>query len=92
MEVVKEPLVIPIKDNKKNLLDRVKDAKIKREIISKKEEDNRPDSELTLEEQAAKALINGRYIFWLFSIFSNSHMDTIIPVLLRIACLDVTNN
>ncbi|XP_018576129.1 G-patch domain and KOW motifs-containing protein [Anoplophora glabripennis] len=58
VEVIKEPLVIPIKDNKKNLLDRVKEAKIKREIKSENAEDNRPDSELTLEEQAARALIN----------------------------------
>ncbi|XP_049823356.1 G-patch domain and KOW motifs-containing protein [Aethina tumida] len=51
-------LIIPIKDNQKNLLDRVKEARakktqpVKNEII-----DNRPDSELTIEELAAREVI-----------------------------------
>lgn len=60
VDVVEEPLVIPIRDNKKNLLDRVREAKIKRELKAEiKDEDDRPDSELTIEEQAARALIRG---------------------------------
>lgn len=55
-----KPLVIPLNDSKKNLLDRVREAKEerKKENIKKEGEiDNRPDSELTLDELAARELI-----------------------------------
>ncbi|CAH0555909.1 unnamed protein product [Brassicogethes aeneus] len=62
VEEVYQPLVIPIKDNKKNLLDRIKDAREKQNELTRKDKnkeviDNRPDSELTIEELAARELI-----------------------------------
>ncbi|CAH1154225.1 unnamed protein product [Phaedon cochleariae] len=57
--IVKQPLVIPIKDNKRNLLDRVRASRAK---ADKKQEngeaDTRPDSELTIDELAARELLN----------------------------------
>lgn len=47
-------------DSQKNLLDRVREAK-KKEIVKKEEIDNRPDSELTLNELAARELIRGKF-------------------------------
>ncbi|KAF7282621.1 hypothetical protein GWI33_002339 [Rhynchophorus ferrugineus] len=52
-----KPLVIPIKDNKKNLLDRIRDARLKQTVLKEEQEDTRPDSELTPEELAARELI-----------------------------------
>ncbi|KAG5881844.1 hypothetical protein JTB14_017903 [Gonioctena quinquepunctata] len=58
VEIVDEPLVIPIRGNKRNLLDRIREAKIKTEAENNgKLEDTRPDSELTLDELAARELM-----------------------------------
>lgn len=60
-EITKAPLVIPLKDNQKDLLDRVKDMKAKQIDVSKPEnedvEETRPDSELTIEELATREVI-----------------------------------
>ncbi|KAJ8920323.1 hypothetical protein NQ315_011985 [Exocentrus adspersus] len=60
VEVVDEPLVIPVKGKNKTLSDRIKEAQAKQKesYTEVKKEDDRPDSELTLKEQAARALIN----------------------------------
>ncbi|XP_022903385.1 G-patch domain and KOW motifs-containing protein [Onthophagus taurus] len=53
-EEIVTPLIIPLKEDSKNLLDRIKKA------ANKKHEENiliKPDSELTLDELAAKQLI-----------------------------------
>lgn len=58
IEEVKKPLVIPLKDNQKNLLDRIREFK-KRE--QQPTEDTRPDSELTPDELVARQLLKGIY-------------------------------
>ncbi|KAL1490246.1 hypothetical protein ABEB36_012973 [Hypothenemus hampei] len=62
VEEVKQPLIIPLKDNQKNLLDRVREAKKNKriqQVDAKGEEieDTRPDSELTADELAARQLL-----------------------------------
>ncbi|XP_050310343.1 G-patch domain and KOW motifs-containing protein-like [Anthonomus grandis grandis] len=60
IEEVKGPLVIPLKDNEKSLLDRIKASKKKSTKNEAKQEgpkDTRPDSELTPDELAARLLI-----------------------------------
>ncbi|XP_050504385.1 G-patch domain and KOW motifs-containing protein isoform X3 [Diabrotica virgifera virgifera] len=61
-EVEKAPLVIPLKDNQTDLLQRVRDMKAKQQNTRKNsndpvEEDNRPDSDLTIEELAAREIV-----------------------------------
>lgn len=59
-----EPLIIPLNDNSKNLLDRIKQAKKMNKIEPSAEiVDNRPDSELTIEELAARELLRGKLSF-----------------------------
>uniref|UniRef100_A0A6P7GXH0 Uncharacterized protein LOC114347993 isoform X2 n=1 Tax=Diabrotica virgifera virgifera TaxID=50390 RepID=A0A6P7GXH0_DIAVI len=63
-EVEKAPLVIPLKDNQTDLLQRVRDMKAKQQNTRKNsndpvEEDNRPDSDLTIEELAAREIVKG---------------------------------
>lgn len=56
---VKGPLVIPLPSSK-TIFDHHKEAKVKRELKLKEENvDNRPDSELTPDELAARELIRG---------------------------------
>ncbi|RZB40734.1 peptidyl-prolyl cis-trans isomerase H, partial [Asbolus verrucosus] len=57
VEEVKKPLIIPIKDSSKNLLDRVKEAKEKRIKAEIKKEEPVPDSCLSIDELAARELI-----------------------------------
>lgn len=57
MEEVKTPLVIPLKDNQKTLLDRIRAAKSR--AAPPKLEDLRPDCELNEQELAARQLIQG---------------------------------
>ncbi|CAH1110649.1 unnamed protein product [Psylliodes chrysocephalus] len=54
--IEKEPLIIPLRDNKKDLMDRVRDMKAKQKSNAEIE-DNRPDSELTEDELAARELL-----------------------------------
>lgn len=54
---MKTPLVIPLKDNHKTLLDRIRAAKSR--AAPPKLEDLRPDSELNEQELAARQLIQG---------------------------------
>ncbi|CAG9831302.1 unnamed protein product [Diabrotica balteata] len=60
-EVEKAPLIIPLKDNQKDLLQRVRDMKAKQKNTTKNGndsiEDNRPDSDLTTEELAAREIV-----------------------------------
>ncbi|XP_057667596.1 G-patch domain and KOW motifs-containing protein homolog 1 [Diorhabda carinulata] len=60
-EITKTPLVIPLKDNQKDLLDRVRDIKGKQinvtKAVNEEVEDTRPDSELTIEELATREVI-----------------------------------
>ncbi|XP_050315360.1 uncharacterized protein LOC126749717, partial [Anthonomus grandis grandis] len=73
IEEVKGPLVIPLKDNEKSLLDRIKASKkksTKNEAKQEGPEDTRPDSELTPDELAARLLIKGKNnSFPFFSVF-----------------------
>lgn len=64
IEVEKKTLIIPLEENKRNLLDRIKDIHEKRKIDSKihdKETDTKPDSELTVDELAARELLRGMF-------------------------------
>lgn len=48
------------------IIDRIKESRVKRNEF-KKEVDERPDSELTLDELAARELLRGKYlIYFLF--------------------------
>lgn len=53
-----QPLVIPIKQSR-NLQDRIKAAREKTVEVKKEEINDRPDSELTLDELAARELLKG---------------------------------
>lgn len=56
MEEVKGPLVIPLNESSNRIIDRIKQSRrIKDEV--KTEVDDRPDSELTLDELAARELL-----------------------------------
>ncbi|XP_066245821.1 G-patch domain and KOW motifs-containing protein [Euwallacea similis] len=57
VEEVKKPLIIPLKDNKKNLLDRIHEFKKQTQAQESATEDTRPDSELTPDELVARQLI-----------------------------------
>ncbi|XP_066146466.1 G-patch domain and KOW motifs-containing protein-like [Euwallacea fornicatus] len=57
VEEVKQPLIIPLKDNKKNLLDRIQKSKKQTQAQESAPEDIRPDSELTPDELIARQLI-----------------------------------
>ncbi|KAI4460391.1 g patch and kow-containing [Holotrichia oblita] len=58
IEKADTPLVIPLRDDSKDLLDRIRQSQqIKSNIEDKREADNRPDSELTLDELAARQLL-----------------------------------
>ncbi|KAJ3643925.1 hypothetical protein Zmor_026607 [Zophobas morio] len=57
VEETNEPLIIPIQGSSNKLLDQVKKAKEKRIKEEVKEEETVPDSELTLNELAARELI-----------------------------------
>lgn len=61
-----KPLVIPLKENKKNLVDRIKEVqrKAKSETIETEVQDTRPDSDLTIDELAARELIRGILKCW----------------------------
>lgn len=59
------PLVIPLRDDSKDLLDRIRQSQqqhARNNVDDKKEVDNRPDCELTLDELAARELLKGRVI------------------------------
>ncbi|CAH1970715.1 unnamed protein product [Acanthoscelides obtectus] len=60
VEEVHEPLVIPIKEDRKGIVDRIKQARAKQssEANTKDELEGKPDSELTLDELAARELLN----------------------------------
>ncbi|KAK9694217.1 G-patch domain [Popillia japonica] len=54
------PLVIPLRDDSKDLLDRIRQSQqqhARNNVDDKKEVDNRPDCELTLDELAARELL-----------------------------------
>lgn len=53
--------MIPLNENKKNLVDRIKEfrAKAKSNFGNIEQEDIRPDSELTIDELAARELLRG---------------------------------
>ncbi|XP_030760419.1 G-patch domain and KOW motifs-containing protein [Sitophilus oryzae] len=57
VEEIKEPLVIPMKDNERSLLDRIREAKGKNRVVKADTEDTRSDSELTPDELAARELL-----------------------------------
>ena len=58
-ERVMRPVIIPLRDNSKNLLDRINQfRKVKLDTI----EDRRPDSELSLDELAARELLRGVFV------------------------------
>lgn len=57
----KGPLIIPIKESANQIIDRIKESRAKRNEI-KKEVDERPDSELTLDELAARELLRGEHV------------------------------
>lgn len=65
MEEVKGPLIIPMNEPANNIVDRIKESRIvKAESVTV---DTRPDSELTLDELAARELLKGEhYIHRLF--------------------------
>lgn len=60
IEERKSELVIPLRDNAKDLLDRVKHAKQIKTTKTENDIDQRPDSELTLDELAARQLLKGK--------------------------------
>lgn len=64
VEVVENPLIIPLKENKKSLVDRIKQGqdKSKNDTIKSDQEDSRPDSELTIDELAARELLRGNQV------------------------------
>lgn len=66
IDKIVEPLIIPLNDNSKKLLDRIKQAKKANKIEQPVGIiDNRPDSELTIEELAARELLRGKLIFFI---------------------------
>lgn len=54
----KGPLVIPMNEAANQIIDRIKESRAKRSEV-KNEVDERPDSELTLDELAARELLRG---------------------------------
>lgn len=55
----KGPLVIPLNQPSNEIIDRIKESRAKRNETTKCEVDGRPDSELTLDELAARELLRG---------------------------------
>lgn len=51
--------MIPLAASRNNLIDRAKEAKLKREEHASSEESAKPDSELSIDELAARELIRG---------------------------------
>lgn len=58
VEGKKGPLVIPMNEPANEIVDRIKESRVKRNE-GKQEVDERPDSELTLDELAARELLRG---------------------------------
>ncbi|KAJ8971781.1 hypothetical protein NQ317_004345 [Molorchus minor] len=56
-EEIIEPLVIPMKNSKMSLIDRIQNARALQKESADNLQDNRPDSELTIEEVAARELL-----------------------------------
>ncbi|CAH1121103.1 unnamed protein product [Ceutorhynchus assimilis] len=72
------PLVIPLKDDQKNLLDRIKAAS--KWDKKKEKEDTRPDSELTADELAARQLIREAKARLENGHESNNHKVSVLPL------------
>lgn len=63
IRIEEKPLIISLKENKKNLSDRIKEFHEKSRPANKNElEDTRPDSELTIDELAARELLRGNKV------------------------------
>lgn len=75
MKVDKTPLIIPIKGNANNIVSQIERESLKNRKIKTKtnDEDTRPDSELTIEELAARQLLKGNLyqILALFTLYSS---------------------
>lgn len=69
----KGPLVIPLNQPSNEIIDRIKESRAKRNEATKNEVDERPDSELTLDELAARELLRGTKT-QLFSITNAFHL------------------
>lgn len=63
----KGPLIIPMNESSNRIIDRIKESRTKRNEI-KEEVDERPDSELTLDELAARELMRGNCFRFFFCI------------------------
>ncbi|CAG9770241.1 unnamed protein product [Ceutorhynchus assimilis] len=73
------PLVIPLQDNQKNLLHRIKAAK--KWDTKKEKEDTRPDSELTADELAARELMRDAEAHLENSQKSNNNKVSVLPLI-----------
>lgn len=57
MEETKGPLIIPMNESANNIVERIKESRITKRDTAVV--DSRPDSELTLDELAARELLKG---------------------------------